>query len=86
MQTKRTRCGARKHGFESQPGGSDGKESAYSEGDLGSIPKTGRSPGEGNGKPLQYYCLENSTDRGVWWGVHGVAKSRTQLSGFHSLT
>ena len=46
------------------PGGSDGKASVYNAGDLGSIPGLGRSPGEGNGNPLQYYCLENPTDRG----------------------
>ena len=61
--------------------GSDGRESAYNEGDLGSIPGSGRSPGEGNGNPLQYSCLENFMDRGAWQAtVHGVAKSRTQLS------
>ena len=54
------------------PGGSDGKESACSAGDLGSIPESGRSPGEGNGNPLQYSCLENSMDIGAW---HGVAES-----------
>ena len=49
--------------------------------DVGSIPGLGRSPGEGNGNPLQYSCLENSMDRGAWWAtVHRVAKSRTQLS------
>ena len=59
------------------PGGSDGKESAYSAGDLGSIPGWGRSPGEGNGNPLQYSCLKNSMGGGAWWAaVHGVAKSR----------
>ena len=47
------------------PGGSDGKASARNEGDLGSIPGSGRSPGEGNGNPLQYSCLENSMDRGT---------------------
>ena len=53
-----------------------GKESACSAGDLGSIPQLGRSPGEGNGNPLQYSCLENLMDRGAWWAaVHGVAKS-----------
>ena len=57
------------------PGGSDGKKSAYSAGDLGSILGLGRSPGEGNGYPLQYTCLENSMDRGAWQAaVHGVAK------------
>ena len=48
------------------PGGSDGKASVYNVGDLGSIPGSGRSPGEGNGNPLQYYCLENPMDRGAW--------------------
>ena len=47
------------------PGGSDGKASVYSVGDLGSIPGSGRSPGEGNGNPLQYNCLENPMDRGA---------------------
>ena len=65
------------------PGGSDGKASAYNVGDLGSIPGSGRSPGEGNDNPLQYSCLENPMDRGAWWAtVHGVAKSQTQLSNF----
>ena len=45
------------------PGGSDGKASAYNAGDLSSIPGSGRSPGDGNGSPLQYSCLENPTDR-----------------------
>ena len=63
------------------PGGSDGKESACNAGDPGSIPGSGRSPGEGNGNPLQYSCLENSKDTGAWQAlVHGVAKSWTQLS------
>ena len=48
------------------PGGSDGKASVYSAGDLGSIPGLGRFPGEGDGNPLQYYCLENPMDRGTW--------------------
>ena len=52
-------------------------------GDLGSISGLGRSPGEGNGNPLQYSCLENPTDGAAWWAaVHGVAKSRTRLSDF----
>ena len=60
------------------PGGSEVKVSAYNVGDLGSIPVSGRSPGEGNGNPLQYSCLENPMDRGAWWAtVHMVAKSRT---------
>ena len=65
------------------PGGSDGKASACNAGDPGSIPGSGRSPGEENGNPLQYSCLENSMDGGAWWAtVHGVAKSRTPLSDF----
>ena len=48
------------------PGGSDGKASVYNVGDLGSIPGSGRSPGEGNGDPLQYSCLENPMDGGAW--------------------
>ena len=48
------------------PGGSGGKASVYNTGDLGSIPGLGRFPGEGNGKPLQYCCLENPMDRGAW--------------------
>ena len=48
------------------PGGSDSKESAYNAGDLGSIPGSGRSPGKGNGNPLQHSCLENPMDRGAW--------------------
>ena len=60
------------------PGGSEGKV-----GDLVSIPELGRYPGEGNGNPLQYSCLENPMDRGVWWAtVHGVTKIRTRLSNF----
>ena len=63
------------------PGGSEGKGSTYNAGDLGSIPGLGRSPGEGNGNPLQYSCLENSMDRAAWWAtVHGVTKSQTRLS------
>ena len=70
------------------PGGSEVKVSACNVGDLGSTPGSGRSPGEGNGNPLQYSCLENPMDRGAWWAtVHGVAKSQTRLSNFtfHSL-
>ena len=48
------------------PGGSEGKASVYNAGDPGSIPGSGRPPGEGNGNPLQYYCLENPIDRGAW--------------------
>ena len=60
------------------PGGSEVKESAHNAGDLGSIPGSGRSPGEGNSNPLQYSCLENPMDEGAWWAtVHRVAKSQT---------
>ena len=59
-------------------GGSDGKESACNAGDLGSIPRLGRSPGVGHGNPLQYSCLGNPMDRGAWQTpVHGVTKSLT---------
>ena len=61
------------------PGGSVGRESTCNARDLGSIPGLGRSPGEGNGYPLQYSGLEISMD----YTAHGVAKSRTQLSNFH---
>ena len=57
--------------------GSEGKESGYNEGDLDSIPESGRSPGEGNGNPLQYSCLENPMDRGAWRAtVCGGTKSQ----------
>ena len=63
--------------------GSEVKASALNVGDLGLIPGLGRSPGEGNGNPLQYSCLENPMDGGAWWAiVHGVAKSRTLVSDF----
>ena len=63
------------------PGGPEVKASACSVGDLGSIPGSGISPGEGNSNPLQCSCLENPMDVGAWWAtVHGVAKSRTRLS------
>ena len=67
------------------PGGSYGEESAYNAGDLGLIPGSERSLGEGNGNPLQYSCLENSMDRGSWRATessHGAAKSQTQLSDY----
>ena len=68
------------------PGGSDGKASTCDAGDLGSIPGSGRSPGEGNGYPFQYPCLENFMDRRAWWvTVHGVTKSQTLLSKEHSI-
>ena len=63
------------------PDNSVGKESVCNTGDLGSIPESGRSPGEGNGNLFQYSCLENPMDGGAWWAtVHGVTKSWTQLS------
>ena len=65
------------------PNGASGKESPTGAEDIrdaGSIPGSGRSPGEGNGDPLQFSCLENSMNRGAWQAtVHGVTKSRTQL-------
>ena len=64
------------------PDGSDGEVSAYNLGDSGSIPGLGRSPGEGNGNPLQDSCLENPMDWRIW--THGIAKSRTRLSDFTS--
>ena len=69
------------------PHSSVSKESACNTGDPGSIPGSGRSPGEGNGNPLQYSCLENLMGGGAWWAtVHGVAKSRTRLSDFTFLS
>ena len=70
------------------PGSSVGKEPACSVGYLGSIPGSGRSPGEGNGKPLQYSSMENPMDTQAWQAtLHGVAKHQTQLSDkhFHTL-
>ena len=62
---------------------SEVKASACNVGDSGSIPGSGRSPGEGNGNPLQYSCLENPVEGGTWWAtVHRVAKSRKRLSDF----
>ena len=62
------------------PGGSDGKEPTCNMRDLGSIPGSGRSPGEGIGYPLLYSGLENSMDRVAWWAtVHGVTKDQTEL-------
>ena len=62
-------------------GGSDGKESACNAGDPDLIPGSGRSPGEGNGNPLQYSCLENPKDRGIWPAKgYGVTESQTRRS------
>ena len=74
---KKNILASQKMGF---PGGSDGKDSAWNAGDSGSIPGSGRFPGEGNGYPLQYSCLENYMDRGAWQAaVYSVAQSQTQL-------
>ena len=63
------------------PGGSEVKASACNAGDLGSTPGSGRSPGEGNGNPLQYSCLENPMDREAWQPiVYGTAKSQMRLN------
>ena len=65
----------REKGF---PDSSDGKESICNAGELGSIPGSRRPPGELNGNPLQYSCLENSMDKGTWQAIdHGIAKSQT---------
>ena len=64
------------------PGGSDGKEPACNE-DLGSIPGLGRSPGEGNGNPLQYSCLKNYMDRGAWQGPWYLKESEMNELAFH---
>ena len=67
--------------FEGFCSSSDSKESTCKAGDLGSIPRSGRSPGEGNSNPLQCSCLENPRDGGAWWAaVYGVAQSWTRLS------
>ena len=68
----------RHHTIVGLPGGSDSKESVCNVRDPGSVPGLGRSPGEGNGNPLQYSCLENSMNREAWQAtVHGVSKSKT---------
>ena len=65
------------------PGGSAGKESAFSAGDPGSIPGLGSSPGEGNGNLFQYSCLQNAMDGEAWQAtIYGVEKSQLQLSNF----
>ena len=69
------------------PGGSNCKESACDVGDPGSTPGSGRSPGEGNGHPLQYSCLENPTDRGAWWAARTRRRDRQRmLRGGHRLS
>ena len=65
------------------PCGSEVTASAWTAGDPGSIPESERSPGEGNGNPLQYSCLENPVEGGAWWAtVHGISKSQTRLNDF----
>ena len=67
--------------LEGFPGSSDGKESTCNAGDPGSIPGLGKSPGEENGNPLQYSCLENSMGRGAWWAiVHGVTCAELDMA------
>ena len=74
----------KEHALKGFPGSSDGKGSASNAGDSGSIPGSQRSPGEGNGYPLQYFYPKNSMNNGAWQAaVHGVAKSQAQLSDFH---
>ena len=76
-QTKKPR-------FSGFPCGPAGKESGCNVGDPGSIPGSERSPGEGNGYPLEESCLENSMDREAWWTtVHGITNSQTQLCDYH---
>ena len=79
--------GGAKGSHRDSPGGADGKASACNARYPGSVPGSGRSPGEGEGNPLQHSCLENPTEGGTWWAaVHGVAKSRTPQSDVtHSL-
>ena len=71
--------------LEGVPVASDGKESVSNVGDSGSIPGLGRSPGEENGNPIEYSCLENPMDRGAWWAmVHEVTKrDMTELLNTH---
>ena len=81
-----SKCLVFTHGFPQKPlyCGLDSKESTCNAGDPGSIPGSGRSPGEGNDYPLHYFSLENSMDRGAWQTtIHGVSKSRTGLSDKH---
>ena len=65
------------------PGGSDGKESAHNVGNLGSVPGSGRSPGEENGNPLQYSCLGNSMGRGAWWAMSLGTQLSKHTTVFH---
>ena len=86
LQSMRPQRVGRKHSF-CFPGGSISKESAGNAGALGLIPGSGRSPGGGQGNPLQYSCLENPMDRGAWWAtVRRVTKSQTRLKQFSTHT
>ena len=83
LESKKNALSSSNRSSNRRKSGSAGKESAYNTGDLGSIPGLGRSPGEGNGNPLQYCCLENSIEREAWQAtVHGV----TELDMFERLT
>ena len=85
-QNSSSKCLVFTHGFPQKPlyCVSDSKESTCNAGDPGSIPGSGRSPGEGNDYPLHYFSLENSMDRGAWQTtIHGVSKSQTGLSDEH---
>ena len=66
------------HEVDGFPGGSDSKESACNSGDLSLIPGSGRSPGEGNGYPLQYSCLENSMNIGAWQSTVPIGSQRVK--------
>ena len=66
--------------------GSDGKESAYNAGDIGSVPGLGRSPREKNGYPLQYSCLENPMDKGDWWATVLVVTATLQSGLYYNMT
>ena len=90
LQSQRVECrGPGRHGGFANllmgfPGGSEVKAPACNAGDLGLIPGSERFPGEGNGNPLQYSCLENPMDRGAWWAtVHGVAKESDTTEKLH---
>ena len=76
QDVREPRVGTTKHSTaHSFPGGLDGEDYACNAGDLASIPGSGRSPGDGNGYPFQYSCLENPLDTGAWWAtVYGVAR------------
>ena len=81
LDLKKTKTKTKKHIIMDHPGNSEGKESACNVGDMCSVSRSGRSPGEGNGYPLQHSCLENSMDRGAWWAtVYGVTEGQTRLS------